>query len=679
MQNYFTQNFSSREISRFSASLLLAMTLAVLAGCGSGGAGGSPASAAAAAGGTADTAAPPIAAATSLQLLASNTQMPSSVGTTSTIDLTAIVLSSTKETISGKTVSFSTIAGETAFVSNKSNGGVSDANGMVTAKLFLGSDRSNRTITVTATADSVIATNNIDVTGTTINISGVGALSSGASTDFAISLKDSAEKPIAGIALSVTSKNGNAIALTPATGVTNSTGQITARVTGTIGGIDEISAAGAGASKTQALAVSADSFAFTVPAAPVAPATTIDIPLNTPTPVAINWKTNTVPVVGKLVNFASTRGTVVGSPVVTDTTGTAAGVTVSSATSGPATISASGPGGTPAGTIGIVFVAKSASNVTAQAVPGTIQYTTGVASQTSNSATISAVVRDSSQNLVKDALVNFNITSDPSGGGLSAASAVTDVSGTASVIYTAGNTSSAQNGVAISATATAIGGNPIASVVGTTTLTVSGQSVLVRLGTDNLASTNSPASPTYSKTYAAIVTDTAGNPIPGTTVHFALRPGQYQKGFWTLQSIIIAGVSTQRWVMIANVTCPNEDRNFNSFLDTPPSVVIPIDVENQAPGQTGFGSLQPGMPATVNATATTDANGVAVATVTYPKNHADWTEVTLEARTGVTSNDPPAYSTFFLRHLSSDYSDPLVDPPGIVSPWGVNGTCGDLL
>ena len=42
MQNYLTQNFLSQGISRFSASLFLAVTLAVLAGCGSGGSGGTP-------------------------------------------------------------------------------------------------------------------------------------------------------------------------------------------------------------------------------------------------------------------------------------------------------------------------------------------------------------------------------------------------------------------------------------------------------------------------------------------------------------------------------------------------------------------------------------------------------------------------------------------------------------
>src|SRR5487761_2748062 len=104
VQNYLTRNFLSQGFSRFSASLLFAATLAVLAGCGSGGSGGTPVSKTATTttttttGNTAATGTP----AASIQLLASSTQMPSSGA--STVDLTAVVLSSTKQAVSGRTV-----------------------------------------------------------------------------------------------------------------------------------------------------------------------------------------------------------------------------------------------------------------------------------------------------------------------------------------------------------------------------------------------------------------------------------------------------------------------------------------------------------------------------------------------------------------------------------------------
>jgi hypothetical protein len=207
---------------------------------------------------------------------------------------------------------------------------------------------------------------------------------------------------------------------------------------------------------------------------------------------------------------------------------------------------------------------------------------------------------------------------------------------------------------------TDVGGVPLPpapAVTDTATLTVSGQSLLVRLGTDNLIQ---PVPPLDKKTWAAIVTDAAGNAIQGAVVQFALRPGHYRKGFWF--------VSGGRWIQqITSVPdCNNEDVNFNAILD---------------PGEdfNNNGRLEPGGVATVNPTGTTDASGVALAVITYPKDHAFWTEITLEARTGVTSNDPPTFATFFLEGLASDYLDPNVSPPGQLSPYGVSANCGDTL
>jgi hypothetical protein len=662
VQNFFfvTQRLLNREFSRFSASLFLAATLAVLAGCGSGGAGGSPASSTVAA--TTPTSTTPTGTpAASIQLLASSPQLASSGA--STVDLTAVVLSATKQAVSGRTVTFSTGTDTTAFVNNISASGVSDLNGLVTAKLNIGSDKANRTITLGATADAATATNTVDVTGTTVTISGSSSLAFGAATTLTFTVKDSTQTALPNMTVTVTSKTGNTIVLTPTTGITNNSGQITAVVTAANAGNDTITATAAGAGATQALTISPDSFAFTTPTL-VAPATSIDIPLNTATATSVNWKNAGVAQAGKTVTFATSRGAAGGTnPSTTNAAGDTPGVTVSSATAGPAIITASGPGGTPAATLNVVFVATTASSVTTQAVPGTIQVTTGSASQATNSSTVSVLVRDAANNLVKNAGVNFTITADPSGGSLTAARAITDVTGSASVTYKAGATSSPSNGVTIQATVTDINGTVIAPVTGTTNLTVAGQSLLVRLGTDNLVVSNSPA-PTYSKTYAAVVTDAAGNPVVGTTVRFALRPGRFQKGFY------IAPTPFVSWVKAATpTTCPNEDTNFNGIIDFP------------AEDTNGNGQLDPGGSAIVNASAVTDANGVANAVLTYPKDHATWAEVILEARTGVVGNDPPALVTFSLPGLAIDYADPSIAPPGQTSPYGAgvapNNVCSN--
>jgi len=366
------------------------------------------------------------------------------------------------------------------------------------------------------------------------------------------------------------------------------------------------------------------------------------------------------------VNFSATRGVVIGSPATTGTSGNAPGVasvTISSASAGPAIISASGPSGTPAATLNVVFVATSASTITPQASPGTVQPTTTSASQTNNTSTITAMVRDAVGNLVQNARVNFTITADPSGGSLSAPSAITDASGTASVTYIAGGTSSPQNGVIISTTVVDISGVTVSPPVppANVNLTVGGSALFVRLATDNTVGTSTTSSIAYAKAYIALVTDSAGNPVPaGTAVRFTLRPSRYAKG------VYVQGTLT--WIQLPSTVpaCVNEDVNFNGIVD---------------PGEDlNFnGRLDPGNVAGVNGSATTDVSGFATATLSYAKDYATWAEVILEARAGVIGNDPPFTTQFYLPGAAPDYSVLTVPPPGAVSPFGVSDSCTDSL
>src|SRR5258706_5613638 len=207
---------------------------------------------------------------TRVQLLASSPQMPSS-GTT-TIDLTAIAVDSNGQAISGATITLSTGTDPSAFITNISGAGVSDANGAVTAKLNLGSIKSTRFISVSASTQGATASTGVDVTGTAITISGSSSLAFGASTTLTFSLKDSAGVPVPAFLMTLASAAGNSIS--PASGTTNSAGQVTAVVTANVGS-DTITATAAGASKTQALTVNRAGFSFTTPgpAVEVAPET----------------------------------------------------------------------------------------------------------------------------------------------------------------------------------------------------------------------------------------------------------------------------------------------------------------------------------------------------------------------------------------------------------------------
>jgi len=196
---------------------------------------------------------------------------------------------------------------------------------------------------------------------------------------------------------------------------------------------------------------------------------------------------------------------------------------------------------------------------------------------------------------------------------------------------------------------------------GTTTGTgtgPSGQPVLVRLGTDNLVGDDPPL---YRKLWVAVVTDTVGNPVAGATVIFTLRSGQFLKGQYVLPPP--PPFIPQAWLQSPTVLCPNEDLNNNGILDAGEDI-------------NGNGLLDSLGHSTVNITGISDATGFARATISYPKDAASWSELTLVAGSGVGT---PATATFFLVGLATDYSNLAVAPPGFFSPFGAGGSCADTL
>lgn len=632
MQNV---HFSQRA-TRFSVSLLLATAIAALAGCSDN---------------TSSTGATPTGASTaaSVQLLVSSQQMLSSA-TASTV-LTAIALDANGQTLSDKTVTFSKGTDSTAYFTNVS--ATTDANGVATATLNIGTNMANRTISVSATVDAAVGTNTVAVTGTTIAISGNTSLALAASSMLTVIVKDSTGVAVPGVTLTVASANSNPLVLSPTTGITDATGQITATVTASNAGTgtDILTVTGAGATQTQTLTINSASFAFTAPVT-VAPATTPEIVVNTATPISVTWL-NPGPVAGQQVYFYTSRGTITGSPATTNASGIAT-ASVTAGSTGTTIFTASGASGTPAATLNVVFVTNTASSITAQASPGTVAVNTG--SSTTSQSVISVTVRDVNNNLVKNAHVIFSQVADASGGSLAAGTATTDITGTASVNYVAGTISSGQNGVQISATVDTVNGVAIAPITTTVNLTVASQALFVRLGTDNVVYIDAPTG-TYSKKYLALVTDSAGNPAPdGTQVRFVLRPtaiptASFSKGRY------IPGVTT--WVKdtTVGVSCVNEDANLDGILQAGEDL-------------NGNGSLDPLGVASVNPTATT-VDGFAEATITYAKQFAYWVQDDLEARAGTVGNDPPAVVTLVLPGAAADYANLSVAPPGQTSPFGV--------
>ncbi len=407
--------------------IIILGALAAAAGCGGGGSSSfatlSSSSSSSSSGGTTATVAA-VTVSTSLP------QIPSNGSQTATI--TAFVRDANNQFIVGAPVVFSTTSG--GFTSPSA---VTDANGQATAMLGTAGDPTNRTITVTATADKQSSTVTVGVVGTAVSLSGPASLIQGAQGTYTVSLTDSAGAPISGKSVAVASSAGNT--LSSATLTTDTSGHATFTLTGTNAGNDTVTATVLGQTAQTVVAVSNQSFAFTAPTANAL------IALGANQTVTLVWDTGGVPQTGVPITFSTTRGTFNGSPtattvtVNTDGTGTAS-ATIAATTAGPAIITASSAG--VSAQVAVTFVATNPTTIDLQASPSTVALL--------GQSTVTAIVRDASNNLVEGQTVSFQLA-DVTGGQLSVGSAVTDEQGKAQTVYTASGTSSATNGITITA------------------------------------------------------------------------------------------------------------------------------------------------------------------------------------------------------------------------------------
>lgn len=538
--------------------LLLTSLLGGIVGCGGGGAKAPSTGTPAAGPGTIPGTTPgATSSADSIQLLVSSQSIPSAGNTT--VALTAVVLNTNGRALTDKAVTLAVvdpaISGK-AFLTGVPD--KTDTNGLLIGTLNLGTNKANRIITIRASADSATATNTVDVVGTALTISGATSLVSNATTPITVSLKDSGGNPLQGETIALTSSQGNT--LSSAAPVTNRSGQVVVDVTGTRAGTDTITASALGTSSATTIVVSGSDFSFIFPSPP----SNTDVPVNASQLIKIRWREGNVPQNNRAISVSATRGTVaITSPGgVTDANGELT-ATITSASAGPTTVQASASGGSPSTSLNFIFVTSSATAVNVQADRTTIPI--NVAGSDTNRATVTAIVRDSANNLVKNARVQFQIFQDNTGGRLSGTEDITDVSGAATVDYIAGTTSSQNEGVIIKAIVIDVGGIPGAvtppNLSNTVSLTVAGQSLFIRLSTDNRVS-RSP--PNFTKLYSALVTDAAGNPVPNARVQFEIRPAQapiraYAKGVYV--------VGASQWSQRVAAECFNEDLNLNGVLD----------------------------------------------------------------------------------------------------------------
>lgn len=579
-----------------------------------------------------------------VSVLTSLPQIPSDGSKTATIS--AFVRDASNNLVQGVTVAFSASSG--GLVVTKAT---TDATGMATATLSPANDPSNRTITVTATAQGSTATVPVSVVGTTLTVSGPNTLIQGAQGTYAITLNNSAGTGIANQSITLASANGNT--LSGQTVTTNATGAAQFTVTATTTGSDTLTATTLGLSATAPLSVSNQAFSFTTPAS-----ANTQIPIGQAQTVAVTWLAGSTPQANQTVTFSATRGTLSALQATTNAQGVAQ-VTISSATSGPSVITATATGVSTQTSID--FLATTANAIDLQATPSTIA--------TLGQSTITATVRDVNDNLVQGQYVDFTITTDATGGSLSVGSILTDATGQATTVYTATSASSATNGVVITGTVrnTAVTSN--------TSLTVAGQTTALSLGTGNLISPVSNDTQ-YSMPWTVQAIDQAGNGVPNVTVAFKITSLSYLKGGYTF--ITGSGGAASAWVPQYTVPdtdpdvvlyagqfgCKSEDLNDNGVLD---------------PGEdyNTNGKLDPGLVASTSLPngSTTDSTGTVLMNVIYPRDHANWVVVRLTATATVNGTENSTSTDILLPVLASDVSSQSTSPPGALSPYGQVNTC----
>lgn len=513
---------------------------------------------------------------------------------------------------------------------------VTGGSAVKTAKLKPGYRRDNRTLQVTVTAGSQERTIDIEVTGTTVKLSGPESVALNSNGTYTVILTDSAGEPMPHEVVSVTSEQGNAITPKSANGfATDQDGRLAFDLTAGSSGVDTITVDALGASASQEISISGDNFTLS--------SANSEIKVNTDETVSMIWTRNGSPQANKVIQLTATRGSVPSS-VTTDANGRASFV-LSSVTAGGTVVTAVDSQSGLNATMVREFVAIAPKYLTAQPVQNNIS--------PEGHTNLVVTVRDAAYNPVKNQKVRFNIVYDTVNGSLSSATAVTDSLGRASVVYTAGNASSARDGVEIRAS---LLNSP--DIADTIKLSVGDRAVQIVLGHDENMTEDDIY---YKKTFGVIVTDSAGNPVANKSVNFMLMPTEYYKG-----GMVCDPDTSTSWQPLVTASCLSEDSNDNAILD----LALGEDFN-------GNGRLDPTHTATItNRSVVTDVEGKAVVEVVYLQSHALWSKVRLSASTAVDGTEYTESIEFRLSILASDVDNCTTEPtPNSVSPYGVAAQC----
>jgi hypothetical protein len=659
--------------TRYTSACLLAVAV-LLSGCGGGGGSASTGSCSLGASsgcggtlppdppvtpgtpGTPGTPTPPpdpSASVGSVDLVASSAELGSAGQAGAEVVVTALVKTSGNVAVSGAAVQFAADSGFLAVTS-----ATSDATGKATARLGTGGSRANRPIKVTATVNGKSAATVVNVTGTHLLFNAPAYMAVGDSNTVSATLLDSANQPIAGQAIAASAKNGNTVRLGAA--ASDSNGQVQVQIGATTRGTEEITLSALGASMTRQVTVTGTDISLS-------PSVTLDASGNQ---VLKEIKIGAcAPIDGGTtlaaasVTISASRGTLYRDAGCSQPLTGALPVTngkfptayIVSDNAGVTTIDGALSNGAH-GSTSLEFVAPLAatSHVTLQADQAVVG--------SGERSTIIAVVRDgtTANNLVKGATVQFSIVADSSGGNLLAPfSAVTGSDGVARAVFVGGPADSGKEGAVIQARIT-----ELSYATTSIALTVNKKALSIQFGTGN--SVVEYSSTVFQKDFTVFVSDSAGNAVKDVVISAAAWATDYVKGYyvWNNYSGSTTGIEQGYWGIKRTAICPNEDIFRKGLFD------YALDAN-------GNGRLDPGIPLTITGSAKTDALGMAVVSVRYPRDRATWIVAELTVTGTVSGTEAVARRSQELPGLASDYAFYDVAPPGRISPYGSSASCRD--
>jgi hypothetical protein len=576
----------------------------------------------------------------SLDLFGSSTQLASSGS--DNIELIALVKDANNVLLEGIDVTFSANADASLQLESGGSVAVSGVDGIARATLSTQNNQENRTIEITASTAIFSQLLEVQVVGTQININGSSSAILNDPVPLTISLVDSDGNGIANQVVTLNASNGQLSDTSP---VTSAEGQVTVNYTGSVAGVDTVTAIALNSINEFSIAVQEDDFSF-VNGAVNSEAQVVN--LNTVTELTVEWFKNGSPFVNGAVTLTSSRGVVA---VATANTGSSGDVTFSiqSDNAGFATINATGVDAdeneVSARTL-VEFVATVADSIIVDGTPDSV-------APSGQTSTITSVVRDPKGNLVKGKLINF-VVDDVSGGNISPNQATTDRSGIASTVYTS-NAVSSFEAVKVYAT---VADTP--SVSDFTSLTVGDRAFDISIGTGRLI--EAPEQSSYSKEFSVFVTDPDSNPVPNALLTFSATPvkfldgGVYRKGSWAFDT------TNNIWFRTTTATCPNEDIDANGILDEGE------DFNND-------GQLTPGNVVSIPSTSTTDVNGQTLVNLLYAKQFGAWVDVDIIAKGESAGSESSESQKYSLVVATEDLSNEASPPPD--SPFGFGPNCND--